>query len=310
MINNFKSKTWQNSACNLEDFKKVNVNNFHNFNTIAGLYAPPSPFIYNKKLKPNLVGKLKFLLQNIHKFKKINELKEQVRDLWINLPNELKSFFPEANINHSSWLNLEHNSITYKVNGLYLKCAKQAYNLMKYCGDFSNLNILEIGGGYGTMAEIMMNKGSKNYLICDLEETLNLAELYLKYFTKYKILKINSSDEFDKIKLDKDEKNIFLCGVKNFFQLKENIKFDIIINSCSFCEMDQEMLNQYLNKISYYKDSLISCSNRNRKEGATNYRSNFWEFDNRFLVKEIIKNKELNSRGELFSLPQYICKIK
>lgn len=310
MLISYKSETWKKNSCNFEDFKKVNVNNFHNFSTIAGLYALPSPFIYNKKLKPDLVGKLKLSLQNFRKFKKIKKLKYQVRDLWNNLPNELKSFFPEANIDHGSWLNLNHNSIKYKVNGMYLKCAKQAYNLKKFCGDFSNLNILEIGGGYGVMAEIMMNKDSKNYFICDLEETLNLAELYLNYFTKYNILKINSPGDIDKLKLDKDEKNIFLCDIKNFFQLKENIKFDIIINSCSFNEMDQEMLNQYLNKISSYKNSIISCSNRDRKEGSTNYESNFWEFDNRFLVKEIIKNKEFDSRGELFSLPQYIVKIK
>lgn len=71
MLDNFfKSNTWKNNAINFEDFQAVGIHNFHNFKTISGFYEYPSPFIYNKYIRPNKFGKFLVFYQKIFKFKK------------------------------------------------------------------------------------------------------------------------------------------------------------------------------------------------------------------------------------------------
>lgn len=148
MVDNFfKSNTWKNNACNFKDFESVGIHNFHNFKTISGLYEYPSPFIYNKFIRPSKFGKFRFFFQKIFKLKKINTLKKKLKNLYNKLPDDIKIFLPESNQEHGSFLSLTHNRKKKKVNGMYIKCAEQAYNLKKFVKNLSNLSILEIGGG-------------------------------------------------------------------------------------------------------------------------------------------------------------------
>ena len=306
----FKSNTWKNNAINFEDFQAVGIHNFHNFKTISGFYEYPSPFIYNKYIRPNKFGKFLVFYQKIFKFKKINTFKKKLKNLYNKLPDDIKIFLPESKQKHGSFLSLTHKRKKYKVNGMYIKCAEQAYNLKKSVKNLSNLNILEIGGGYGVMAEIMMGLGIKNYFICDLVETLNLAELYLKNFTNYDIVRIKSHKDFNKLKLYSSFGTIFLCDVKNYLSLDKNIKFDIVINSCSFCEMNKEMLVKYLDKISKYSNAVISSSNSNRTEGDHEYRHDFWKNDKRFNVEKIYVFNDKDYESINIDLPQYIIRTK
>lgn len=309
MIDNFiKSNTWKKNAINSEDFKAIEIRNFHNFKTISGLYEYPSPFIYNKSIKPNKFGKFQVFFQKIFKFKKINTLKKKLKNLWDEIPDDIKIFLPESKQEHESFLSLTYKHKKYKVNGIYIKCSEQAHNLKNFVKNFFNLNILEIGGGYGVMAEIMMGLGIKNYFICDLDETLNLAELYLKNFTNYDIIRIKSHKDFNKIKLYSSSGTIFLCDVKNYLSLDKNIKFDIVINSCSFCEMSRDMLNKYLDIISGYSNAVISCSNKNRIEGDHKYSHNFWKNDKRFKVEKIYEFNDKDYESKNINIPQYIIR--
>ena len=311
MIDNFfiKGDTWKRYSVKLEDFQKININNFHNFNVIAGLYQRPSPFIYNKHLVPNFLNKLWVKIQKILKLNVINSYKKEILNLWEELPIDIKIFFPESTGEHESFLSLNHEDKKYKVNGLYLKCTEQAYNLKKHVKSFLNFNILEIGGGYGIMAEIIMKHDVKNYFICDLDETLNIAEMYLKNFTKYKIKRIKSIEDLNNLDLNTSSGKIYLCDVKNYLSLSKEISFDIVINSCSFCEMTKEMFNKYLDNISMYYNSIISCSNRDRIEGNFEYRHNFWFNDKRFNVETIFDYKNINYPSLNKNIPQYIVRI-
>ena len=161
----FKSYTCKKNELNFNNFNNIGVHNFHNFNTISGLYTFPSPFIYNKFIEPSYLGKLRVFFQKIFRFQKINTLKKDLNDMWDEIPEDIKIIFPKSNQEHSSYLSLTHKRKKYKVNGNYIKCSEQAYNLKKYIKSFSNLSILEIGGGYGIMAEIMMGLGAKNYFM-------------------------------------------------------------------------------------------------------------------------------------------------
>tara|TARA_B100000963_G_scaffold355607_1_gene374180 strand:+ start:98 stop:1036 length:939 start_codon:yes stop_codon:yes gene_type:complete len=308
--NFYKSNTWKKNAINSKNFKAVGIHNFHNFKTISGLYEYPSPFIYNKSIQPSNFGKLRVFFQKIFKFQKINTLKKKLKNLYDKLPSDIKIFLPESKHEHGSFLSLTHKRKKYKVNGVYIKCAEQAYNLKKSVKNLLNLSILEIGGGYGVMAEIMMGLGIKNYFICDLDETLDLAELYLKNFTDYDIIRINSHKDFNKLKLYSSFGTIFLCDVKNYLSLDKNIKFDIVINSCSFCEMNKEMLDKYLDIISKYSNAVISCSNKNRTEGDHKYSHDFWKNDKRFNLEKIYEFNDKNYESKNINIPQYIIRTK
>lgn len=310
MDNSFiKSKTWKKNSAKLEHFQKININDFHNFNVIAGLYQYPSPFIYNKYLTPNFLNKILSKIQKILKLNLINSYKKDLLNLWEELPNDIKKFLPESTKEHESFLSLNHEDRRYKVNGLYIKCSEQAYNLKRHVKSFLNLNILEIGGGYGIMAEIMMKYDVKNYFICDLDETLNLAEMYLKNFTKHEIKRIESIEDLNKLDLNTSSGKIYLCNVENYLAFNKEIIFDIVINSCSFAEMNEEMLNKYLDKISRYSNSVVSCSNRDRLEGNFEYRHNFWFNDKRFNVETIFDYNNVNYPSKNTHIPQYIVRI-
>ena len=304
-----KSNTWKKNSAKDENFQKITINDFHNFNVIAGLYEYPSPFIYNKSLAPTFLNRILVKIQKILKFNLINSYKKDLLNLWKELPNDIKKFLPETQKEHESFLSLNHEERKYKVNGLYIKCSEQAYNLKNYVKNFSNLNILEIGGGYGVMAEIVMKHCNKNYLICDLDETLNMAEMYLKNFTKYEIKRIETIEELNKLDLNTISGKIYLCNVEKFINHNKKINFDIVINSCSFAEINKEMLNEYLDIISRYHNSIISCSNRDRLEGNFQYRHNFWFNDKRFNVENIFDYNNVNYPSKNTAIPQYIVRI-
>lgn len=86
--------------------------------------------------------------------------------------------------------------------------------LRKYFGSLSNHRIVEIGGGYGGQAKIILDSGVISYTLIDIDPTLQLCKKYLSNFSynnvefvKADSIKINSYDtvisnwclsEFDK----------------------------------------------------------------------------------------------------------------
>jgi len=95
-----------------------------------------------------------------------------------------------------------------------------------------DLDILEIGAGYGRTAHaILSNYDIKSYTIIDLEKTLQISRKYLQI--------VLPENLFQKI--------VFL-SVENLVNYKFNF-FDLVINIDSFAEMSEEVVFQYFDLI-------------------------------------------------------------
>ena len=105
----------------------------------------------------------------------------------------------------------------------------------------NNLKIMEIGGGYGGLARVIMNYDpSISYLICDLEEVLFFSYVYLtNCFASERVL------------LNPGLHNLLLAPGQFYlvpqYKLKDiENQFDILINHQSMQEMTTKQVNRYL----------------------------------------------------------------
>ena len=95
-------------------------------------------------------------------------------------------------------------------------------------GNLDNFNIVEIGGGYGGLCNIIYRKHKfANYYDIDLPEPLSLANLYCKH-----------------------------VGIDNFFPTQitkleelEDVKIDLVISNYAFSECNYETQDVYVEKV-------------------------------------------------------------
>jgi putative sugar O-methyltransferase len=119
--------------------------------------------------------------------------------------------------------------------------------------------IMEIGGGFGTLGEILSFSKNKKYINLDINPISWIAWKYLKNIYKDKIFK-NLNIKKTKIA------NLPACSVLNSWNI-ENLegKIDLFVNFISFQEMEPNIVENYLNHIVGFKPKWILL--RNIKEG-------------------------------------------
>ena len=171
--------------------------------------------------------------------------------------NFLKKNLPEINVGNCQ---NSINFLGYWFDYGIVHHLKWYEEIEKYIQD--NSIILEIGGGFGSLARIILNNKNVKYFLIDLPEANLLSNYYLqKYFPQKKVF--NYSD-FKKKKLEEvfGDYEIFILPPRTLD--KQNIKFDFIINTRSFMEMNKKTIKEYFdliqNKIS--KNGLFLNINR------------------------------------------------
>lgn len=119
--------------------------------------------------------------------------------------------------------------------------------------------VMEIGGGFGTLGEILSFSKNKKYINLDIDPISWIAWKYLKNIYKDKIFK-NLNIKKTKIS------NLPACSVLNSWNI-ENLegKIDLFVNFISFQEMEPNIVENYLNHIVRFKPKWILL--RNIKEG-------------------------------------------
>lgn len=123
--------------------------------------------------------------------------------------------------------------------------------LRKYFGNLSNHKLVEIGGGYGGQAKIILDSGVASYTIVDISPTLELCEKYLSNF---------SYNNIEFIKAD---------SIKT-------AKYDIVVSNWCLSEFDEEGM-------SFYIESIIKhCS-----QGY--FLMNTWDSRKEYLLDELRK---------------------
>lgn len=108
---------------------------------------------------------------------------------------------------------------------------KQLSSLEKHFGDLTDKDIVEIGGGYGGLAKLVMDRFKiKSYTIYDLPEVNELTKKYLSKFGDKYIKKIDFGD------LNKESER----------------KYNICISNCAFTECTPVIQDLYLQKVIKY----------------------------------------------------------
>lgn len=118
----------------------------------------------------------------------------------------------------------------------YIKVASDLKCLFK---DLNNMDIIEIGGGYGGLCKIIGDLYSyKSYTIVDLPEVLELIRIYL---SKFRI------------------KNVVLLTMNS---LSAEKKYDLVISNYAFTELRPEIQEIYFTKVlSSSHQGYITCNN-------------------------------------------------
>ncbi len=125
--------------------------------------------------------------------------------------------------------------------------------------------ILEIGGGYGTLGEILKKSNLKNfkYINVDVAPIIFFSKLYLsKVFNIKKIKSFKQFDRWKTISVTKLNKINFFCP----WQLKKlKGKISLFVNFISFQEMEPDIVKNYLDFVINLKPQFILL--RNLREG-------------------------------------------
>ena len=156
--------------------------------------------------------------------------------------NYLKKNLPEKNIG-----NCEHavNFLGYYFDYGIIHHLKWYEEVQKYIQD--EFNVLEIGGGFGSFARIILNNKNIKYFSIDLPEANLMSNYYLQsHFPKKKIFNYSDlkTNSVSKVINDYD---IFILPPR--ILENEKIKFDFIINTRSFMEMNKKIIKEYFNFI-------------------------------------------------------------
>lgn len=198
----------------------------------------------------------KFLnLDNLINFRKNQVLSEGLDDsmnLQVDLDlfemlkyfdgNFLKKNLPEKNVG-----NCEHsvNFLGYWFDyGIihHLKWYEEIENYIK-----NNFYILEIGGGFGSFARIILKNKNVKYFLIDLPEANLMSNYYLQsHFPEKKIFNF-SHLKTNKLNESINSYDIFILPPR--LLERENIKFDFIVNSRSFMEMNKKIIKEYFDLI-------------------------------------------------------------
>ena len=120
--------------------------------------------------------------------------------------------------------------------------------------------IMEIGGGFGTLGEILSFSKNKKYIDLDIYPNSYISWNYLKNIYK--------NDIYDSLNLKEDQSisNLPRCTVLNSWNIESlKGKIDLFVNFISFQEMEPQIVENYLKHVIKFNPKWILL--RNMKEG-------------------------------------------
>ncbi|EEE40340.1 conserved hypothetical protein [Prochlorococcus marinus str. MIT 9202] len=222
-----------NEELNLEALK-----NFRSSYSPSAAILNDSSRLINKKKSPRIQKLMSLRLIMLY-----HELAERINKniLLVNSESEVGNppYLKYRNLN----ITQRNLRFSYYINSLEQNCKEIFSNEDKL--------ILDIGGGYGGLIRAMYHYFPKNtYMICELPETLLLAEYFLRNcFSNKKFLHINDINF-----LNKNDKSFLLefdfifITPDIFYSLQKRI-IDLTINTTSLCEMTKSSQQDYIKSI-------------------------------------------------------------
>ena len=220
------------------------------------------PFFRIKSFLRIVFNKNRFNLKEFAFYEKYNLLKK----CGIKLPN-FNPIFED----------FYYNFFGESINANIEKYASFVIKINNYVQK-KNLTVLEIGGGYGGLCEMMkINKISNKYVIIDLEETIRYSIQYLAQskdlnnMEKYLLTDMESLRD-----IMKKESFIIFIPVSFYIKNRDTIvnildgKIDLSFNSSSFAEMPSFVVEDYIDFIENINSKYIYSYNRLLREDYFN----------------------------------------
>ena len=153
---------------------------------------------------------------------------------------------------------------------------------------------LEIGGGFGSLGEILAKTGPRDlkYIGIDIPPVVFIAEWYLsQIFGNENVDSLESTNEQSEIRISELKKFSTLCS----FQIENLVgEIDLFVNYISFQEMEPEVVKNYLKKVTQLKPKYLLL--RNMREGKNR------QFDNEIGVENPITSKDYSQYLTTYSL--------
>lgn len=130
--------------------------------------------------------------------------------------------------------------------------------------DFSDINtVLEVGGGFGTLGEIILKTSKAKYIDVDIPPTCFASEYYLtEVFGSDKVSNYAETRQAENINIDDLKDASVLCS----WQIEKLAgKVDLFVNFISFQEMEPEVVDNYLKNVKRLDANWVLL--RNMREG-------------------------------------------
>jgi len=154
----------------------------------------------------------------------------------------LRRTLPEKNIGNS---NFSQEFLGYYFDYGIIHHLKWYEKIEKYIKEKSV--VLEIGGGFGSLARIIIKNKNTKYFLIDLPEANLLSNYYLKnHFPEKKIF--NYLD-FKNLDIEKEINNFDIFILPPNTVNSKKLSFDFIINTRSFMEMNMNIIREYFDLI-------------------------------------------------------------
>jgi len=184
--------------------------------------------------------------------------------------------------------NYSNSFLNYLLGINFLKKNVQTTNLK---------SVFEIGGGYGTLGEILL-KSDENffYLNVDIPPVASVSTYYLsEVFGAENVLSYEQSRNMEIIDIEELKKK-YKCVVLCPWQLKKlKGKFDLFVNFMSFQEMEPHIVKNYISIVEKHTSQYILLRNSlSGKKVATN--------DDEIGVIDITKTSSMYEMFKEFSL--------
>ncbi len=137
--------------------------------------------------------------------------------------------------------------------------------LKKHLGDDEIRTVLEIGGGFGTLGEILAQSGiqSLRYIDIDIPPTQFVAERYLTAaLGQENVSGFSDTEHYETIGIEHLKTASVLCS----WQIEKlKLKVDLFVNFISFQEMEPEVVKNYLQHVKRLNTTWVLL--RNMREG-------------------------------------------
>lgn len=142
-------------------------------------------------------------------------------------------------------------------------------NFLKQNVDTSNIDtVMEIGGGFGTLGEILLGDDRNNsfYINADIPPVSFVSAYYLKeVFGKEKIADYGDLRDLETLDIEVLKQQYKALNITSWQLPKLTGKIDLFVNFISFQEMEPEVVENYCNYIDKLEPQYILL--RNMQEG-------------------------------------------